>query len=93
MVEEENPDNVIKFQHHAKVMKELYHDQYWKFMEELDIKDLDPKALFNFSNNTHNLIKVGSWDKESDKIEGIYFMWKNMLERIGFKVNNSSLLD
>ena len=91
-VEEKNPENVKKFLHHAKVMKELYHDQYWKFMNELDIKDLDPKTLFNFSNNTRNLIKVGSWDKESNKIEGIYFMWKNMLERIGFKMNNSSLL-
>ena len=73
-------------------MKELYNDQYWKFMDELDIKVLDPKTLFNFSNNTRNLIKVGSWDKESNKIEGIYFMWKNMLEKIGFKMNNASLL-
>ena len=92
LVVEKNPENVKKFLHHAKVMKELYNDQYWKFMDELDIKVLDPKTLFNFSNNTRNLIKVGSWDKESDKIEGIYFMWKNMLERIGFKMNNSSLL-
>ena len=86
------PDNIIKFQHHVRVIRDMYHDKYWKPMSELDIDDIDPKLLFNFCANTRNLIIKGVWNNESKKIEGIYFMWKEMLVRIGFKMDQSSAL-
>ena len=85
-----NPENVRLFYHHAKVLKIIYFEEYWIHIKNLNIDAIVPDKLFNFCANTRNVMREGYWDAESNKNVGFYKQWKLLLDRIDFKMNNSS---
>ena len=89
LILKKKPANVNAFNHHVKVMKENYHNEYWKHMAALKIQDINPGTLYSFCHNSRNLILQGSWDDNSNVIKGMYAPFKIMLDSIGFKMNNA----
>ena len=85
-----NPNNVTEFRFHEKVLKRKYSEEIWKHLTKLGIDQLDTKKLFNFCANTRNLIRIGDWNVDSQRGDGIYVKFHEMLDLIGFKMNNSS---
>ena len=54
-------------------------------MRELEIDDIDPKTLSNFSANTHNLMREGYWNKESKQMRAFISCGKNCVIELASK--------
>ena len=88
-----NPENVRVFNHHAKVMKTKYHDEFWVRMTALKIKDLFPERIFHYSKNVRTEILKGLWYDKNPQTDGLYYKFRFLLDAIGFKMLKSEHVD
>ena len=85
------PQNVRVFNHHVQILKSRYFDEFWQHIASFNIKDLLPERVFNYCKNVRTEIQKGIWTDENPKDTGLYFKFKDLLDRIGFKMLRSEV--